>query len=76
MQPLTLAPWVAEGQTCTSAAHQDGMQLDELAVLGLIGEVFTLAVDGGEPELHLRQARETNQVQDGGPLRTLDLHDV
>src|SRR3972149_3388525 len=59
-----------------SAAHEDGVQLDELAVLGLVAQVFPVTVDGGDAELHLGQLGQPDEIQDGRILRSLHLEDV
>ena len=64
------------GTRGVSAAHQDGMQLDKLAVLGRVGQIFTLTVDGGDAKLNLGQLGLPDEIQDGCILRRLNLHDV
>jgi hypothetical protein len=53
---------VVPGGPDESTAHQDGMKLDGLAILGTIGEIFALAVDGGDAELDLGQIGQPDEV--------------
>ncbi len=61
MQPLTLAACVAVIPDA-SAAHQDGIEFDELAVLGLVAQILALTVDGGDAELDLGQLGPPDEI--------------